>query len=327
VSTFRRLGWTFWVGLTISLGCIVWAFFVLDWQQVGAALEQARWGWLLFAAVAVLLRIAARSARWQCLFVTSRPGYLTSLTALLVGQTLNYVAPAWAGDLTRAYLVGERTGQSGSRALGTVIVDKTLDLVLFLCFLAFLSLRMELPGWLELPARTLGLMALMGLAVLALGLVQRVQIEQPMQWVLRPMPDVWRERALESISRLLDGLAALRSPRMLAQAGFWSMWLWGWDAAAHYAALRALGLDLPLLAPLLLSTALRAAFAVSAVPGQVAVYEGIVAMSLSLFEGVDAASAFSVGLLRHVVDLVPPALITLFLVMFWRPGRKDAAVK
>lgn len=326
-ASHRRRGWAFWVGLAISLGCIAWAFFALDWRQVGTALKQANWGWLLFAAVAVLLRIAARAARWRSLFVTLRPGYLISLTALLVGQIFNYAAPAWAGDLARACLVGERAGQSKGRALGTVVVEKVLDLVLFLCFLAFLSLCLELPGWLELPARTLGLMALVGLAVLALGLVQRARAERLLKWAFRPLPTAWRERVLELASRLLDGLVALRSLRVLAQAGFWSLWLWGWDTAAHYAVLRALGFRLPLLAPLLLSTALRAAFAVSAVPGQVAVYEGIVVMSLSLFEGVDAASAFSVGLLRHVVDFVPPALVTLPLVVLWHSSWNDAAVE
>jgi uncharacterized protein (TIRG00374 family) len=327
VASHKRRGWAFWVGLTISLGCIIWAFFALDFRQVAAALKKARWDWLLFAVVAVLLRIAARAARWRSLFAAPRPGYWASLTALVVGQTLNYVAPGWAGDLTRAFLVGEHAEQSKGRALGTVAVEKVLDLVLFLCFLAFLSLCMELPEWLKFPARVLGLMALVGLAVIAMGLVRRAWVERLLKWALLPLPATWRERALGLADHLLDGLAALCSPRMLAQAGFWSLWMWGWDSVANYAALRALGLHLPLLAPLLLSTALRAAFAVSAVPGQVGVYEGIVVMSLSLFEGVGAESAFSTGLLRHAASLIPSLLLTLLLVVFCRPGRKDVVVE
>ena len=65
----RRRGWAFWVGLAISLGCVVWASFSLDWRQIMAALRQADWVWLLFAVVAVLLRIATRAARWRSLFV------------------------------------------------------------------------------------------------------------------------------------------------------------------------------------------------------------------------------------------------------------------
>lgn len=321
----HRRGWFFWVGLAISLGCIAWAVLALDWRQVGGALRQAHWSWLLLAAAAVLLRIAVRAARWRSLFAPPRPGYLASLTALLVGQTLNYAAPAWAGDVMRAYMVGWRDGQSKSRALGTVVVDKFLDLALFLCFLALLSLCMELPDWLALPARALGIMALVGLAVLVLGVVQPAQIERPLKRALRPLPAAWQERGLGLAGRLLDGLAALRSPTMLAQASFWSLWLWGCDTVAHYAALRALGVRLPLLVPLFLSTALRATFAVSAMPGQVAVYEGIVVMSLSLFGGVDPVTAFSVGLLRHVVDFIPPALITLPMLVLWRP-RQSAAV-
>ena len=319
----RRRGWAFGLGLIISLGCLLWALFVLDWRDVGSALRQARWSWLLLAVGAVLLRVASRAARWRGLFVTLPPGYLASLTALLIGQTFNYVAPAWAGDLTRAYLVGEQAGQNKGRALGTVVVEKVLDLILFLCFLAVLSLCMELPDWLDVPARTLGAIALAGLGVFALGLVRRVWVERILAHMLGPLPPTWRERVLKFAARMLDGLAALRTPHTLIRAGFWSLWLWGWDAAAHYAVLRALGLRLPLLAPLLLSTALRAAFAVSAVPGQVAVYEGIVVMALSLFTGVDAAAAFSVGLLRHVVDFVPPALVALPLVLLGRPGWSD----
>jgi uncharacterized protein (TIRG00374 family) len=309
------------VGLAISLGCVVWASFSLDWRQIMAALRQADWIWLLFAVVAVLLRIAARAARWRSLFLEASPGYLVSLTALLIGQTFNYVAPTWAGDLTRAYLVGERAGQKAVCALGTVVVEKVLDLALFLSFLAFLSLCMDLPDWLELPARTLGLMALAGLVVFVLGLLERASVERLLKWALRPLPVGLRGRVLRLAGQLFDGLAALRSLPSLAQAGFWSLCLWGWDAAAHYAVLRAVGLRLPLLAPLLLSTALRAAFAVSAVPGQMGVYEGIVVLSLGLFEEVGAPVAFGVGLLRHVIDFVPPALVALLLLVTVRPGQ------
>jgi uncharacterized protein (TIRG00374 family) len=319
----RRRGWAFWVGLAISLGCVVWASFSLDWRQIMVALRQADWVWLLFAVVAVLLRIATRAARWRSLFVKTPPGYLVSLTALLVGQTFNYVAPTWAGDLTRAYLVGERTGRKTGCAFGTVVVEKVLDLALFLSFLALLSLCMELPDWLELPARTLGLMALAGLVVFVLGLLQRASVERLLAWAFRPLPVGWRERALGFAGQLLDGLAALRSPRSLAQAGFWSLGLWGWDAAAHYAVLRAVGLRLPILAPLLLSTALRAAFAVSAVPGQIGVYEGIVVLSLGLFGEIGAPVALAVGLLRHVIDFVPPALAALLLLVAGRPSQGD----
>jgi uncharacterized protein (TIRG00374 family) len=112
---------------------------------------------------------------------------------------------------------------------------------------------------------------------------------------------------------LLDGLTMLRHPSSLFRALVWSLVLWGWDAAAHFFVFRALSLDLPLVAALLLSTALRAGFAVPAMPGQVGVYEGIVVAGLSLF-GVEGEVALGVGLLRHAVDFAPMLVVALLLL-------------
>jgi uncharacterized protein (TIRG00374 family) len=117
----------------------------------------------------------------------------------------------------------------------------------------------------------------------------------------------------------------LRRPSTLALAVIWSLLLWVCDAAAHYFVFRALGLDLPLVAAVFLSTALRAGFALPAMPGQIGVYEAIVVAGLGLF-GVKSELALGVGLLRHAVDFMPALVVTLLLLAFRRPMRSlDAA--
>lgn len=69
----RRRRWTFWLGLVISLGCVVWAAWALDWRQVGATLSHAS-PWLTAAAiVAIIVSTFPRVWRWQALFVKERP--------------------------------------------------------------------------------------------------------------------------------------------------------------------------------------------------------------------------------------------------------------
>jgi len=151
--------------------------------------------------------------------------------------------------------------------------------------------------------------------LLLLGLVRRDWVLGLAGWVCRPLPLAWRNKALGLASSLLDGLTMLRQPSTLALALVWSLVLWGWDAAAHFFVFRALSLDLSPVAALFLSTALRAGFAVPAMPGQVGVYEGIVVAGLSLF-GVEAEVALGVGLLRHAVDFVPAVVVVLLLLAF-----------
>lgn len=314
----RRRSWSLWLGLLVSLGCLAWAVWALDWSEVGAQLTQARPGWLVAATGAILARIASRTVRWRAFFAPPRPPFVPALTALLVGQTLNYVAPVWAGDLSRAYVLGDRTGHKKGLALGTVVVDKLCDLVLFLFFLALLPYWVDMPGWLLPAARTVGLLAVVGVGSLLLGLVRRQWVLRLAAWACRPLPPTWRDKALALVAALLDGLTMLRHPRTLALAVAWSLILWAWDTAAHYFVFRALGLDLSLLAALFLSTALRAGFALPAMPGQVGVYEGIVVAGLGLF-GVENEIALGVGLLRHVVDFIPALVVTVLLLC--RPAR------
>jgi hypothetical protein len=316
---WRSLG----LGLAVSLVCLVWAVSTLDWRQVGAYLAQARIGWLIAAIGAIFARVACRTARWRTFFAPPRPAFLPALTALLVGQSVNYVAPVWAGDLGRAYWLGDQTGHKKGLALGTVVVDKLCDLIFFLLFLAVLPFWIELPDWILPAMQTVGLAAALGVAGLLLGVARREWMLRLASAVCRPLPATWRARALHLAAALLDGLAMLRYPSTLAWAIVWSLALWGWDTLAHYSVFRALGLDLPILAALLLSTVLRAGFALPAMPGQIGVYEGIVVAGLRLF-GVEGEPALGVGLLRHAVDFIPALGVTGLLLALGQRERGRA---
>ncbi len=310
--------WSFWLGLLISLGLLAWAVRALDWSLVGAQLARARPGWLILATGALFARVTSRTARWRIFFAPPRPGFGPALTALLVGQTISHMAPLWAGDLSRVYLLGDWTGQKKGLTLGTVVVDKLCDLILFLLFLAILPYWVVMPDWLRPAARTVGLLAALGVGLLLLGLLRRDWVLRWAGWVFQPLPTTWRDKVLGLTESLLDGLTMLRHPSTLALALVWSLLLWAWDAAAHYFVFHALGLDLPLVAALFLSTVLRAAFALPAMPGQIGVYEGIVVAGLGLF-GVESEVALGVGLLRHAVDFAPVLVVSLLLLALGRP--------
>lgn len=271
------------------------------------------------AVIAIYLRIATRALRWQILFPSPRPAYGPLLLALIIGQTINYVTPSWAGDLTRVYLIGSEKQQRVGRTLGTVFLDKLCDLLLFLLFAAALLMISPFPQWLILPLRTLALMTGAGMVFLLIAVVNRPLVLKSVAWLESRLPGRWRGRLVNQMGSILDGLEGLHHPAIAVQAGVWSLVLWLWDAAAHLFVLWAVGVKGPWVAPLLLSTVLRVGFAIPAMPGQIGVYEGIVTGVLALF-GVEAELAFGVGILRHVVDFFPPLLVALGLNFFLEKG-------
>jgi hypothetical protein len=136
------------------------------------------------------------------------------MAAMLVGQLLNYFAPARAGDLARAYLLGHTEGKSKVWALGTVALEKLWDVWMLLSLIGLLSFSTTLPAWLTSPARGLALLSLLALLFSWMALANRPRAMQAVAWLGRYLPSGVRARLQQSAERLLDGLDGLRRPRV-----------------------------------------------------------------------------------------------------------------
>ncbi len=307
--------WSFWLGLAVSLGCLVWAVRALDWSAVASALTGANPFWIVLGVLTVLLSIATRLARWAALLHPHRAPLNSLLSAMLIGQLLNYFAPARAGDLARAYLLGYTENESKVWVLGTVALEKLWDIWTMLVLVGLLSFSTALPHWLVSPAQG---MALLSLLVLLLSWLMLVYRARAMTWLLhlgRNLPLNLGGRLQGIVERLLDGLDGLRRPRVWFWAALWSAATWGIGALTNHIVLLALDMSLPFSASLMLMVVLQMGVAVPTLPGRVGLYEGLCIVVLALFD-VDRDAAFAAGLALHTVSFVPPIILGLYYV--WR---------
>jgi uncharacterized protein (TIRG00374 family) len=313
---------SFWFGLLISLGCLVWAVQALDWPQVGRILTQIAWSqaiWLVVGVGAIFLSTLTRAWRWGALFYPDRLPFRCLLTAMLVGQTLNYFAPARAGDLARAYWLGDRTHTPPARALGTIVVEKLWDLLVVLVSLALLPLWLDLPEWLALPARGLTLLSLSLLLGILFSILCRTQALQLVERFAGRLPAGWDQRVGRQVVALIDGLESLRRGGAIWRMFLSTLAVWIWGGVAHLTVFWALDMSASLTLLILLSVVLRAGVAAPSLPASIGIYEGIIIACLAVFD-VSAEVAFSYGVLMHAVDFGPPILFTVVLV--WTERRR-----
>lgn len=314
----RHLSWSFWLGTLVSVACLVWAVSALDWNAVVDALAHANLLWVGIAVLTVLLTIAVRVARWAVLLYPRTMQANNLLAAMLVGQLLNYFAPARAGDFARAYVLGDAEGESKAWALGTVALEKMWDIWALLILVVLLGFSTKLPDWLAMPARGLMFLALIALVLSWLILKYRSKTISVVAWGGRYLPPKIAVPLNDGADRLLDGLGGLRRPRVWLWAAVWSAVAWGIGSLTNHTVLLALGLSLPFSASLMLLAVLQMGVAVPSLPGRVGVFEGLCIVVLALF-GVSRDAAFAVGLVLHAVVFVPPILLGLFYA--WRLNR------
>jgi uncharacterized protein (TIRG00374 family) len=306
----------FWVGLVASLSCVFLSVRKLDWQRLSVLWHQIDYRWVALAAAMIIAHTLVRAARWRALFTPPVPPFSVALTAMLIGQTMNVFLPARSGDIPRMYWLGERGGQSKARALGTMAVEKVLDLLLLVLVLFLIPFWAPTrPSW--LVKATWGMV--IALTLLYIGLRVSLIWQQPLVSQLGRLADrnnlQWWPAMRERLVHLVDGIEGLGRSHVLWRTVVLSLVAWFWGAAANLGTFLALGLPPSWPMALTVSAALRVGIALPSLPASVGVYEGTVVLALAIFD-VDREIALSYGVLMHLVDFLPPVAMTLWLV--WR---------
>jgi uncharacterized membrane protein YbhN (UPF0104 family) len=302
------VSWQFWVGLAISLVCLVLALRDVDLNEVLLTLEQVKAGWLVLAVLSVLATFVAKAIRWKLLFhVSNRPPLKRAFTIQAIGMLLNTFAPARLGDLARAYLMGEAEGKSKVYTLGTVIVEKFIDLCLL--FLSFVLLsQIALPGWLKSSPQQLGLVLLIGIVVVSILLWKGNTLLEWGKPLAKFLPAAWMEWIASRARLGLNSLDVFRQPWQLFWVIFWSLISWLLGLSTNVLVFVSLGLHLSLWVALLLFVVLQAGVVLPSSPGRIGVFHYLTLITL-LFFSVGKDAALGCGFVLHLVVVGPIGII------------------
>ncbi|MBC8493074.1 MAG: flippase-like domain-containing protein, partial [Chloroflexi bacterium] len=286
--------------------------------------------WLVpVAAGTITATSMAQTARWRLLLYPRhrqrRYGNLRPI--LFIGQMVNIVIPARLGELARAYLVGEIEGESKALSLGTIAVEKAVDLFMVLFLLVGLLLAMAVPRWVQEPGVEVATVTLVLLGALVLSAHYKERLLSAFGRLLRVLPELAQVRLMEHLEAVLDSLEVFRRWDVSLRVGGWSVLIWLLAASTNYITFLALRLHLPFLAAVFLLVVLQVGVAVPSSPGKVGVFHYLCLLALSVF-GVERSLALSYGLLLYFIVFLPPILLGVFFLgwenVSWRRLKRRA---
>jgi uncharacterized membrane protein YbhN (UPF0104 family) len=138
------------VGAAAATVCIWLAVRHLNWSESAMLLHRAAPSWLLIALVALGADYLVRIARWWLMLRALGPvRFRAAAGPLLAGMALNNVLPFRAGDIVRTTAFSRELGMPVSRILGTMLLERLLDLgALIIVFAvgAALFVRQSIPA-------------------------------------------------------------------------------------------------------------------------------------------------------------------------------------
>ena len=309
------------LGIAISVAAIVLVLRSVNIGETVEVLKRADLRWVVLGAAFSTTDLAFRGLRWQRLI---RPlaavRYLPMFGYLLIGYAANNVLPARLGELVRSHYLGDREGVSRAAALGTVVVERVVDLVAVVAIataaLLILSVRGVLAGAVLIGGGVAGLF----LVALALGIVaHRLPGADRIAGVVARWP-----RIGELGRSLQGGLSVAAQPRTVVEALLASAAAWTCSILALAAMGQALGLQLSMGAAALITSGIALAGAIPAAPSNIGTFEAA-AVAAGTAVGLAPESALALGVLSHAMILIVTSIGGA--IAFNRIGWQSTAVE
>jgi uncharacterized membrane protein YbhN (UPF0104 family) len=135
----------FIVFLTAGLILLYFAFRGIDFSEMKSHFMEAKYSWIIISLLFAIVAHISRSRRWILLIepLNHRPSLWNTINAVLFGYLANYALPR-IGEITRCVTLGRKEKIPVDSLIGTVIIERTIDLLsMLLIFVVLLIARFE----------------------------------------------------------------------------------------------------------------------------------------------------------------------------------------
>lgn len=305
----------FWLGLLVSLVFIGLFLRATRPRELVDALGEANYWWLLPALAVLFVSICIRCLRWALLM---RPVKRLSPARLfpyaIIGYMANNLLPARAGELVRAYVLGDRERISKTATLGTIAVERLFDGCVLV---AMLVLAGAIVGFDDGQLRIIAIASTVLFVVALVGFFaithSEARTRKVMRFFLRALPDRLEHRAEDLAESLVISLRSVHDWRSLAAVTLLSALAWTAEAGAYAVVGQGFDLDVGFGEYCLLLAASNLAIIVPTFLGGTGPFEWATKLVL-VGAGVADAVAAAYAVVAHALVIVPTTILGLFLL-------------
>jgi len=327
--TMKR--WQFWLGLAISIVFLYYALRGLKLGDLGSALKQANYWWLLPGVAIYFLGVWVRSWRWHYLL---RPIKSISTLRLFpitcIGYMGNNIYPARMGEVLRAVILKRHEGVAISASLATIIIERIFDGVVMLMFifrnLPELARQTSSSGFVgsiqnvALVGTGIFVGALIAFLLAAMFPERTVSI---VQWIVeRLIPHRFRGKVMGLVERFLQGTGSLRSPRDVLMVFLTSVVIWLFETGKYWFLMHAFPFEVSFFTLMLMNGIVNLATTIPSAPGYIGTFDAPGIAVLTAY-GVDKATAAAYTLVLHVALWLPITALGAYYLLregvdWWR---------
>jgi glycosyltransferase 2 family protein len=313
MGIIRKSNWKFWLGLIIGLFFLYLAFKGQDFNEIGQSLGQANYWWLIPGLASYFVGVGIRAVRWHYLLGPIQKVPTRRLfPVVVIGYMANNVLPVRMGEVVRAYVLDRREGVRKTAALATIVVERIMDGITMILFLAvaslFVTVNSDIQGIEKLAAGVF----LAGIVLFFVVAHSKTWMKRLENFGLRFVPGAIRPKVAGLAESFIDGLQVLRQWKDLLIVFGLSILAWTCEAGMFWMVALAFNtLNLSVAAIFMTLAVANLATLVPSTPGYVGPFDAAAKLVLQGIFGVGSV-ALSYVILLHAALYLPVTILGLY---------------
>lgn len=293
-----------WIGAALSLLFLGLALRNVEWSGVGASWRAARVDLLLLGMALLAGSWMVAALRWRVL-LSGVEGLRTrdAFAYIMIGYLANTVLPLRLGDLARASLIGRKKNVGISRSLGSIAIERLMDVLMLVALTLALMRVLEIPAPIQAGLTGMVAAGLVGLAGLMAVSLNRKHLPRLSAFLAKAMPHRLANRVTTLLGNFSSGADVLHRPAGFLAVAALSAGVWLAAGMGTLAWVTAFHLDVPWYAGFFVLVMVNLGSAIPSSPGYVGVYHYLAMLALSLWTGDrNAALAYAIG--THALNML-----------------------
>lgn len=306
-------------GILISIVALFLVIRLANWKELNEAWLAVRPLNLVVVLALTVISMFVRAALWKVL-LGGRTTIINAFFIINIGYLLNNLFPLRAGEIGRAVFMGRSSGLGPFHTLSTIVLERAFDMVMAATILlATLPLAFG-QDWMRPVATVTLVVVLSGLVVLFLMARYSQKVQDLILRIEHRWPLIRLGRIKPQINALLDGLSALRSPRVFGLSLFWLLLSWAIWQVVYYVMLLVIAPGAPFWWAMFLDGVLALGMAIPSAPAGLGIYEASTVAALTLL-GIAPSAALAYAVLMHFIQFAVTAIFG-----FWALAREGRSI-
>ena len=294
-------------------------------REVGAILRSASVRWILLGFVANYGALILRTIRWRTILdPDDPPPFSATFFANAVGYMFSIILPIRASDVARPALLARRTSHRFSAALGTMLIERMLDLASILTLFVIFAFRRwnefshdrDIAAWFYIvrAGAVAAALILTAMTFFVIGLFFfRAGIRRMHERLGRILPLRFREPWMHFFDSFTDALELTRHHAAFARVLLCTVGTWMCLNAQFWLATRAVRRPLPFDSSFFVTGVTTIGLAIPT-PGGIGGFHKACQLVLTRFYRFDIESSVAVAVIFHLIGTLPVLITGLLLV-------------